>query len=83
MVAQEMIVFHMGSNEWIKLGLKPATSMLPVIQGGACSVIPPKNVNSKDAFQTRKVSPTKINVTLLDVERCDQRRSLLLRWEAG
>lgn len=56
MVSQDMIVFHMSSSEWVKLQLKPSTSMLPVIQGGACSVIPPRNINAKDAFKTRKVS---------------------------
>ena len=35
--------------------------MPPVIQGGACAVIPPRNLHAKDTFKTRKVSfPYKI-----------------------
>lgn len=49
MVSQDMIVFHMDTAEWVKLQLKAGPqTMLPVIQGGACAVIPPRNLNSKD-----------------------------------
>jgi len=55
MVSQDMIVFHMDTSEWVKIQLKngPQT-MLPVIQGGACAVIPPRNLNQKDQFKQRK-----------------------------
>jgi len=53
-----MLVFHMEQAEWCKLQLKQSSSLMqPVIQGGACSVIPPKNTMAKDAFKTRKVIP--------------------------
>jgi hypothetical protein len=55
MVSQDMIVYHMMSQEWVKLQLKPVTSMPPVIQGGACAVIPPRNLHARDTFKTRKV----------------------------
>jgi hypothetical protein len=46
MAAQDMLVFHMDSCEWVKLSLKQTNAtMQPVIQGGACAVIPPKNIN--------------------------------------
>jgi hypothetical protein len=57
MVSQDMLVFHMDICEWVKLHLKQNSALLlPVIQGGVCSVIPPKNVNSRDTFKSRKVS---------------------------
>lgn len=46
----------MEQAEWCKLQLKQSSALMqPVIQGGACSVIPPKNAVAKDAFKTRKV----------------------------
>lgn len=57
MVAQDMIVFHMDTSEWVKIQLKPGAQLMqPVVQGGACSVIPPKNATIKDSFKARKVS---------------------------
>ena len=56
-----MLVFHMEQAEWCKLQLKQSSALMqPVIQGGACSVIPPKNAMAKDAFKTRKVIPLRI-----------------------
>ena len=64
MVSQDMIVFHMDTSEWVKLQLKSGNqTMQPVIQGGVCSVIPPRNLNQKDTFKQRKVSFT-ISLTL-------------------
>lgn len=44
MVAQDIIVFHMDTSEWIKIQIKAGPQLMaPVVQGGACAVIPPKN----------------------------------------
>jgi len=49
MISLDMIVFHMDTSEWVKLQLKQsAQTMQPVIQGGACAVIPPRNLNQRD-----------------------------------
>lgn len=57
MISPDMIVFHMDTAEWVKLVVKANNMMmLPVIQGGACSVIPPRNLNDKAQFKQRKVS---------------------------
>lgn len=55
MVSPDMIVYHMDTSEWVKLSLKATNlTMQPVIQGGACSVIPPRNLNEKATFKQRK-----------------------------
>ena len=58
MVAQDMIVFHMDTHEWVKIQLKSNSPqhMQAFVQGTVCAVIPPKQTTSKDSIRTRKVS---------------------------
>ena len=58
MMSQDMIVFHLDTHEWVKIGFKqgPFTQQ-PFIQGGMVSVVGIKaNSNSKHEIKTRKVS---------------------------
>lgn len=43
LLCNEMLVFHMESFEWCKIPLKGNNTISPFVQGGVCSVIPPKH----------------------------------------
>jgi len=53
-----MIVFHLDTHEWVKIGFKQGPfTQLPFVQGGMVSVVGIKaNSNSKHEIKTRKVS---------------------------
>lgn len=73
MISQDLIVFHLDTHEWVKLQLKQSpVTMLPVIQGGCCAVIPPRNLKERETYKVRKV-----RLRLICVERCDLRRYIL------
>ena len=55
MLCNEMIVFHMDTYEWVKISLKQSNMMPTFVQGGVCSVVPPRGSQGKEGVTVRKV----------------------------
>lgn len=47
LLLSDMLVFHLDTFEWVKIQLKQNNIMPPFVQGGVCSVIPPRQAASK------------------------------------
>jgi len=56
LLCNEMLVFQLDTFEWLKITLKQANVVPTFVQGGVCSVVPPRQTLNKEGVTVKKVS---------------------------
>lgn len=65
LLCNEMLVFQLDTYEWLKITLKQANVVPTFVQGGVCSVVPPRQAQAKEGVTVRKVSVVSVVIGLV------------------
>jgi hypothetical protein len=69
LLCNEMLVFQLDTFEWLKISLKQTNIVPTFVQGGVCSVVPPRQALAKEGVTVKKVSVVSI-VILVSLIKC-------------